>query len=240
MTIDTILDKIAAYLPGIIAALPVAAAVILGGVLANMVVRRSLSLLAKRTSLTPSDVLPLKNIARWVITVLTLILVLGVFGFQLGGLWAMLSTVLAMIAIGFVAVWSILSNTSATVLILIMRPFHIGDEIELPSEGVKGRVTDLNFFFTTVAVDHETAFRVPNNLFFQKVIKRTPGASAITLAQQLSNPEPAKFVPISRPKDEKSDKKPLPASEDFAAKAVGDPASMGIPTGDSPSPDRSR
>ncbi len=227
MTPDTLWAEISGHLPKLLAALPVAAGVILAGILLNFVVGRAFTLLAKRTNLTSSDVLPLRKIARWVVYALTIILVLGVFGFELGGLWAILSTILAMVAIGFVAVWSILSNTSATVLILIMRPFSIGDEVELPSESVKGRVSDLNFFFTTLAVDEHTCYRVPNNLFFQKVLRRTHGGSSISLAQQLSNDIPAKFAPSSDAPG--GERKPVPASEDFAAKAVGDLPSMGVP-----------
>jgi len=76
--------------------------------------------------------MPIRKLARLVIGLITVIVILSIFGFNLGGIWATLSTVLAMIAIGFVAVWSMLSNVSATVLILLMRPFNIGDEIESP------------------------------------------------------------------------------------------------------------
>lgn len=236
MTPDELWLKTEAYLPKLIAAAPVALLVLVAGMALNLIVSRALRLLAHRTSLTDADVLPLRNIARWLIRGLTVILVLGVFGFELGGLWTIMSTVFAMVAIGFVAVWSILSNTSATVLILIMRPFGIGDLIELPSENVKGLVVDLNFFFTTVQVDQDTSFRVPNNLFFQKVIKRTPGNGTISLAQQLSNSHPAN-IPLPPPESQPppAEKKPVSASEDFAAKSIPDPGSMGIPDAAPPS-----
>lgn len=215
MTLDSLYTSFDHYLPKLLAALPVAALVVLGGLIANMLARRALTLLAKRTSLTDNDVLPLRRIARWIVILITFVLVLGVFGFELGGLWAIMSTILAMVAIGFVAVWSILSNTSATVLILLLRPFHIGDEIELQSENIKGRVVDLNFFFTTLQVDEHRSHQVPNNLFFQKVISRVRGGTGISLANQLGKDQPAK-VPH----------KVTPASEDFAAKSVPDPATM--------------
>jgi hypothetical protein len=70
---------------------------------------------------------------------------------------------------------------------------------------------DLNFFFTTL-VDHEgSEWRVPNNLFFQKVMLRKKGPKACTLAAQLNNPEPAKVEPPPAPPaaiDEDSEKKP--------------------------------
>jgi len=227
MNLDELWTSLSSAFPGLVAkllaAVPVALIVLLAAFALNLAVRRALLLLAHRTSLTAQEISPLQNIVSWLIRIVASIAVLGVFGFQLGGLWAMLSTILAMIAIGFVAVWSILSNTSATVLILILRPFGIGDEVELSSENVKGRVVDLNFFFTTVAVDATTVFRVPNNLFFQKCLKRTAGPAHITLAQQLSSPLPAD-IPLP-PLTPSPTKDVTPASEDFAAKAI--PATFG-------------
>ena len=101
----------------------------------------------------------------------------------------MLSTILGLVAIGFVAVWSLISHTSATMLILFLRPFQIGDDIEFPGEPVKGRVVDLNFFFTTL-VDHDaTLYQIPNNLFFQKTLKRRKNGNVISLAAQLNSPQ---------------------------------------------------
>ena len=199
MNTDSVVRAISQAIPTLAAAIPVAAAVILGGILLNMVVGRGLLLIAKRAHLTADDVQPARNVISWIIRIVTAILVLGVFGFELGGLWAMISTVLAMIAIGFVAVWSLLSNTSATVLLVTIRPFQVGDDIELPSENVSGRVIDINFFFTTLLAHDETQWRVPNNLFFQKVLKRRRAKSPISLAHQLNSPEAAKLAPPDPP-----------------------------------------
>ena len=228
MTFDQLWGEITSHVPGFLAALPVACAVILCGMLANVIIGRGLRMLADRTRLTYQDVVPARNLLRWGVRIVTAILVLGVFGFQLGGLWAMISTVLAMVAIGFVAVWSLLSTTSSTVLLVLMRPFQVGDDIELPSEMVRGRVIDLNFFFTTL-VDHAGhQWRIPNNLFFQKVIKREPREHTVTLAAQLNSPKPAEVeLPPPPPADaDDNAHKPVPASEDFAAKSVPDPGTL--------------
>ncbi|WP_221030782.1 mechanosensitive ion channel family protein [Actomonas aquatica] len=229
MTFDELWTDISAFLPGLIAAVPVAAAVILGGILINLVIGRALGLLAKRTHLSPTDIAPARNLLRWLVRIITFVLVLGVFGFELGGLWAMISTVLAMVAIGFVAVWSLVSHTTATVLLVTLRPFHVGDDIAMPSENVEGRVIDINFFFTTL-IDHEgVQWRVPNNLFFQKVIKRTVRQRYASLAQQLNNSTAAPLdPPPPPPKDDEKDedKKPKSAADDDAARAIPDPATL--------------
>ncbi len=202
MKIEELWIRLSALMPSLIAALPVAIIIILGGVLINLVVSRSLGLLAKRTDLSEADILPARMALRWLVRIVVIVLVLGVFGFELGGLWALVTTVLAMIAIGFVAVWSLLSHTSATILLVIIRPFQVGDDIAVPSENVSGRVIDLNFFFTTL-IDHEgSEWRVPKNLFFQKVFKRTRQPAGTSLSTQLNNPNPAEVKPPPAPTED--------------------------------------
>jgi small-conductance mechanosensitive channel len=179
-------------LPKLVAVLPLIFGIIVGAFVLNFIVGRGFKLLADRTSLTDQDVAPFGRILKWIIRLVALLLILSVLGVQLGGLWAILSTVFAMIAIGFVAVWSVLSNVSCTVIMLVSRPFHIGDEIEIAGEPIQGRVVDLNFVYTTLKDGDGRLIQVPNNLFFQKVIKRKISPiPATTLASQLSSRFPA-------------------------------------------------
>ena len=188
MQLSDVTARFLEYLPSLLGALPLALAIMVGAFLLNLVMGRMLILLARRTHLTEMDVLPVRHVLRWVVRIVALILILSVFGFQIGGLWAMLSTILGLVAIGFVAVWSLISHTTATMLILFLRPFQIGDDVEFPGEPVRGRVVDLNFFFTTI-IDHEGALhQIPNNLFFQKTLKRRKNSPTIGLAAQLNSP----------------------------------------------------
>ena len=202
MTIEDLWAHVATLFPVLAAALPVALLVLLGAVVLNAIVGRSLTLLARRTSLKENDIIPARRALSWLIRVITIIVILGVFGFELGGIWAMISTILAMVAIGFVAVWSLLSHTTATLLLVIVRPFNIGDDIAVPSENVAGRVVDLNFFYTTLLSHDGSEWRIPNNLFFQKVLKRERGVDATSLSAQLNNPLPAKLSPPPAPPTE--------------------------------------
>ncbi len=204
MNTTLFIETFQTYLPRVAAALPIALAALLAGILINLIIERALLLFAGRTALSEADVLPVRKLSRGVIGVITISVILSVFGFNLGGIWAMLSTVLAMIALGFVAVLSMLSNVSATVLILLMRPFNIGDEIELSSEKIKGRVVDLNFFYTTLRIDEKSTHQVPNNLFFQKVITRTEHGSDAALGEQLKKEAPAELPAASEAAKESS------------------------------------
>lgn len=169
-----------------ISALPAALAVLVGAIVLNFVMKRGLRLLADKTSLTDGDVAPFGKVGSWFIFAATFVLLLGVFGFDLGGMWTMITGVGAMIAVGFIAVWSVLSNWLCTFVILLTRPFSIGDEVEFVGEAVKGRVVDLNFVYTSLRSPDGATLQVPNNLFFQKVLKRWRGAENVTLAEQLN------------------------------------------------------
>lgn len=164
------------YLPRLLAALPAALAIIVGAILLNVILARGLKLLADKTRLTDLDVLPFRKFGGWLIYASAGILLLSALGFDIGGIWTILATVLGLVAIGFVAVWSVLSNTLCTVMILFFKPFAIGDEVEFAGEQVAGRVIDMNFMFTTLATKDGAVMQVPNNLFFQKVLKRRHSA----------------------------------------------------------------
>lgn len=169
---------------------PPALTVIAGAFVLNLMLRRGLGLLATKTSFARGELLPIEKLGRWLINGAALVLLLGVLGFNLGGIWAILATVVGMVAIGFVAVWSVLSNTLCTLIILVSRPFEIGDEVEFAGDPVRGKVIDLNFIYTTLRAPDGSLLQVPNNLFLQKVIRRHPSAVGVTLTEQLQATTP--------------------------------------------------
>lgn len=221
MTLDSIWSAITSALPQLVAALPVACIVVLIGFIANAVFKRAVTLLAGKIDLHTSQLLPVRKFGTWAISGFTTIVVLTVLGFQLGGVWTALTAILAMVAIGFIAVWSMASNTTATLLILIVRPFQIGDVIELQSENVKGRVVDLNFFFVTLEAEENTTYKIPNNLFFQKVIRRVQGTGGISLGEALARAD--SDAPPAPPV--------TPADKDLPMNSGRDPASYAPSSG---------
>lgn len=59
---------------------------------------------------------------RYGVLALTLFLVAGRWGFETQTILAVLGTVLGLVAIGFVAVWSVLSNFLCTFALIIVKP----------------------------------------------------------------------------------------------------------------------
>ncbi len=128
---------------------------------------------------------PVRLILRYGILVIALAMILSLWGFQIGTILALLGSVLGLVAIGFVAVWSVLSNFLCTFVLVMFKPFCVGDELELPADNVKGRVTDLSLVFTTLQVSDNESVMIPNNTFFQRVFKRRLGTHTTGLGDQL-------------------------------------------------------
>jgi small-conductance mechanosensitive channel len=142
---------------------------------------------------------PVRLLLRYAILLIAAMLILGLWGFELGTIFALLGTVLGLVAIGFVAVWSVLSNFLCTLVLVVFKPFSVGDEIELPADNVKGRVTDLSLIFTTLQVADDETVMVPNNTYFQKVFKRRLGRHTTGLGEQLRHRQPPAPEPTPPP-----------------------------------------
>lgn len=182
-----------------VAELPSVAVIVVVAFLLNALGRRGIDFLAERTS--PMFAEPSKRAMRLFLALASVILISDVYGADLQGIWTMLSATLALVALGFVAVWSVLSNISCTVLILFFRPYEIGDEVEFIDPVTKGTVVSLNFGYTTLRDETGMLVQIPNNLFFQKIIKRRPGKrSSTSLAKQLQRSEAGKEDTLLREK----------------------------------------
>lgn len=137
------------------------------------------------------------KIAKWLLIIVVILIILGLFGVSVASLWTALSGVLVLVALGFVAVWSVLSNILCSVLLVIFAPFRIGDDIEIqdPAANItlRGRVVGMNMIFTTVeSLNPDDAaslimVRIPNNLFFQKYVRCWPGAEGRSLKNYLAD-----------------------------------------------------
>jgi small-conductance mechanosensitive channel len=137
----------------------------------NRLLRTWLHPITKRVGL-PSDVMlsftRVLTISLWVVVVLFL---LDLWGVSVVGIWTVLASGAAVVGVGFLATWAMVSNVTASVFLAFWRPFHIGDTVALLPENLKGRAVDRNLMFTVLAEDDGSLLQVPNNLFFQKMFR---------------------------------------------------------------------
>jgi small-conductance mechanosensitive channel len=163
--------------------------ILLAGFVLQRLVARTLSRVGQRYQQLPAELLlPLRGALRWLIMGSALLLALEHLGVSAGVLWAAFSGFVAVAAVAFFAVWSVLSNLFCAVLIFTVGPFRLGDRVEVveaaDKPGAKGRVIAINLLYTTLEEDAEAGtgalVQIPNSLFFQKVVRRWRGAEHST------------------------------------------------------------
>ena len=106
------------------------------------------------------------NIVRYFVLVLTGLTVLSEFGIQTASLVAVIGA--ASLAIGL-ALQGTLSNLAAGVMLLIFRPFRLGQHVQIG--GNDGTVKELTLFWTEIVTAEHVQVIVPNSQVWGQPIK---------------------------------------------------------------------
>ena len=141
----------------------------------NRLMARSIRGLEQRLSLSEESLLGFTRVMKGIVWLIAALLILSLWGVSVSGLWTLLLSAATIIGVGFLAVWAIISNATASLFITIWRPFQSGDTVELLPENFKGRVVGRNLMFTVLRMENGERLQVPNNLFFQKMFMVSQG-----------------------------------------------------------------
>jgi small-conductance mechanosensitive channel len=133
--------------------------------------RQRLIYLQRRLNVTDEANFIINRVITVVLWTLTFFIALNVWGIGLGGVWAVLVSAITIVGVGFIATWAMISNFTASFFLVVWRPFHVGQTVEIFPENLKGRVVDRNLMFTTLSEESGNKLQIPNNLFFQKVFR---------------------------------------------------------------------
>ncbi|UZE17777.1 mechanosensitive ion channel family protein [Pseudomonas sp. B21-054] len=161
--------------------------ILLVGYIAQRFVARALTGLGERYPLPTQLVIILRGVLRWLIMGSAVLVALERLGVSATVLWTAISGFVAVAAVAFFAIWSVLSNLFCAVLIYTVGPFRLGDVVELvdttDKPGIKGRVVAINLLYTTLIEPEELGtgsamVQVPNSLFFQRSVRRWRGSEA--------------------------------------------------------------
>lgn len=106
------------------------------------------------------------NAVRYTVLVFTFVAVLTTFGIATTSFVAVLGAL--GIAIGL-ALQGTLSNLAAGIMLVVFRPFHIGDRVE--TGGVSGTTCEINLFFTEIDGDDNTRIIIPNGKLWGEIVK---------------------------------------------------------------------
>ncbi len=147
-----------------------AIAVLVIGRLVAAAVRRAIRRGLERAKIDATLVPFLANGTYYLVLSFVLIAVLSLFGVQTASLIAVLGA--AGLAVGL-ALQGTLSNFAAGVMLLIFRPFKVGDFID--AAGTMGSVMEIGIFSTTLKSPDNIKIVLPNSQVYGQTIKNFNG-----------------------------------------------------------------
>ena len=139
----------------------------------HLVARSAINRFAGARQLKESRTRLAHKVSRTSLLSLGAFVALSIWGVDVKNLWIFVTSVVGIVAIGFFAVWSILSNIIAGFILLVSDAFRIGDTITILPDGIQGRVTESKLMFVVLEDSNGDIYHIPNNLLFQKYIKKT-------------------------------------------------------------------
>jgi small conductance mechanosensitive channel len=139
---------------------------VLGWMTSRLIYNAITRVCARTQRLDRTVTLFLANGARYLVLVLTFSAVLSTFGVATTSFVAVLGAL--GIAVGL-ALQGTLSNLAAGIMLVLFRPFHIGDRIE--SGGIVGSVREVNLFYSELDTDDNVRVIFPNGKLWGEIVK---------------------------------------------------------------------
>lgn len=147
--------------------------IIVGLIIIRWIFKKAAVGIAKRRDV---NVQRTKLMVRYINTLVTftvLFSILLIWGIEPNQVALVFSSVFAIIGVGLFAIWSILSNVTAGVILYFYYPFKIGDRIKIldkdyPIESAV--IEDIQAFQIHLRTDEGELVTYPNNLILQKSI----------------------------------------------------------------------
>ena len=116
-----------------------------------------------------------KLVNRYITTSLLIIALLieaYIFGAEFQNLVVVFSSVFAVLGIALFAVWSILSNVTAGIIMFFSFPFKVGDKVEIHDKEIPlpAVIEDIRAFHLHLRLENGDLVTYPNNMILQKAV----------------------------------------------------------------------
>lgn len=156
--VEKFIDSAISYAPAILSALISAALVFIIGLWAIKLIRKLIASIFEKRDVDPSIRVFLGNLINWVLKIILFVVVVSQLGVQTSTFIAIIGA--AGLAIGL-SLQGSLSNFAGGVLILLFKPFRVGDYIS-SSSGVDGTVKIIDIFNTRLITSQNQMVVIPN------------------------------------------------------------------------------
>ncbi len=137
--------------------------------------RKAAYSIAKRREVNVQRTVLMVRYINTLATFLVLFAILLIWGVEPNQVGVLFSSVFAVIGIGLFAIWSILSNVTAGVILYFYYPFKIGDKIKILDKDFpveEAVIEDIQAFQLHLRTDKGELITYPNNLILQKSIAK--------------------------------------------------------------------
>lgn len=106
------------------------------------------------------------------ILILALLIESYIFGAEFQNLVVVFSSVFAVLGIALFAVWSILSNVTAGIIMFFSFPFKVGDKVEIHDKEIPlpAVIEDIRAFHLHLRLENGDLVTYPNNMILQKAV----------------------------------------------------------------------
>ncbi|MFN4244125.1 MAG: mechanosensitive ion channel family protein [Tepidisphaerales bacterium] len=139
---------------------------LIGAWVLGFYVRRAIGKAFERSKIDQTLGRFLGNVVRWLIFVMGVVACLGLFGFNITSVAALVGA--AGLTVGL-ALQGSLSNLAAGLMLMLTRPFKVGDFVNVA--GQLGRVDDIDLFNTKIDTPDNRRLIVPNGQIFNQTIE---------------------------------------------------------------------
>jgi small-conductance mechanosensitive channel len=159
---------------------------ILAYIILRKLIKRGLMRFARLRGMDESRAVYISKVANILMIILLIMMLTLVWNVSFEGLGVYIASIFTILGVGFFAIWSILSNITASVVLYFYFPFRIGSYIKI-MEGEKqwiGRIKDISLFTIRIQTTDGLDITYPNNLLIQK-----PVAFAENMEALMSPPE---------------------------------------------------
>ena len=151
------MDKIKEMLTGTAGSIVGAIVILIVGLIVIKYVMKVLRKLKGFEKLDQTTTRFILNCIKWILYVMLIIAVIGMLGVPMAEVIAVLAS--AGVAVGL-ALQGALSNLAGGILLMILRPFRVGDYID--AAGASGFVQAINLFYTVILTIDNKRITVPN------------------------------------------------------------------------------
>lgn len=152
-------------------------AILLGGHLLSAGLRRITRRIGEQHDLSHGRVFRMSVIINVICLVLGLVLLALVWGLSGSGVMVFTTSLAALLGVALFASWSMLSNTTASVILFFTAPYKVGDRIRVldGDNTITGLVRHMGLVFLSLEDPEGHLYTLPNNLLMQKTVIRLYG-----------------------------------------------------------------